>query len=401
MGSETVYVVGSDPDVLDKREPTGCLRRLGVGLVVAGGGWLALMLEAHEAGRLGGGAGFLVAGGALALVAGAFCLLVRGGTFLDRRRRVQVSWWSVLGLGRRRETSFAGTERVEVEKDSGDSDSPTTYPARLVGPEGVEPLRLDAPTDYQQARRAAEAVARFLTLPLHDRSAGEVVVRQPAELDEPLRSRIRRTGGPPELPAAPVAPRAQVEQTHEGLRVEIVGAGPSAAAWLPVGCAVLFAAFVGLTFWSGATRSPRPLVIAVGVFVAVPILAALGTAVRHVLQRTVVVAGRLGLRVEQAFLLGRKVIEIPADELEELVLLRPDAPPMPEGAASADEWRWSLEHGRMPDGREASKVVRWAWRLAGSQGITARSDRVSVTFGAGLPPEELAYLHALLLRELA
>lgn len=322
MGSETVFVVSSDRDVLDKREPTGCLRRLGIGLVVAGGGWLVLLLKAHEADRLAG-AGCLVAAGVLALVAGAFCLLVRGGTHLDRRRRVQVSWWSVLGLGRRQETSFAGCDRVEIEKDSGDSDSPTTFPVRLAGPEGVEPLPLDAPTDYQQARRAAEAVARFLSLPLHDRSAGEVVVRQPAELDEPLRARLRRTGGPPHLPPAPTAPKARVEQTHEGLRVE------------------------------------------------------------------------------QVFLLGRKVLEIPADELEELVLLRPDAPPLPEGAASAEQWRWSLEHGRMPDGREAPRALRWAWRLAGSQGIAARSDRVSLTFGAGLPAEELAYLHALLLRELA
>lgn len=401
MGSETVFVVGSDRDVLDKREPTGCLRRLGVGLVVAGGGWLVLVLKAHEAGRLAGGAGCLVAAGALALLAGAFCLLVRGGIHLDRRRRVEVSWWSVLGLGRRKETSFAGCDRVEIEKDSGDSDSPTTYPARLAGPDGVEPLTLDAPTDYQRARRAAEAVARFLSLPLHDCSAGDVVVRQPAELDEPLRSRLRRTGGPPHLPPAPPAPKARVEQTHEGLRVEVVGAGPSATAWLPVGCAVLFAALVGVAFWSGTIRSPRPFAIAVGVFVALPILAALGAAARHLLQRTVVVAGRLGLRVEQASLLGRTVIEIPADELEELVIVRPDAPPLPEGAASAEQWRWSLEHGRMPDGRKASKIVRWAWRLAGSQGIVARSDRVSVTFGAGLPPEELAYLHALLLRELA
>lgn len=400
MGSETVFVVSSDRDVLDKREPTGCLRRLGIGLVVAGGGWLVLLLKAHEADRLAG-AGCLVAAGVLALVAGAFCLLVRGGTHLDRRRRVQVSWWSVLGLGRRKETSFAGSDRVEIEKDSGDSDSPTTYPARLAGPEGVEPLPLDAPTDYQQARRAAEAVARFLSLPLHDRSAGEVVVRQPAELDEPLRSRLRRTGGPPHLPPAPTAPKARVEQTHEGLRVELAGAGPSAAAWLPVGCAVLFAAFVGLTFWGGLTRSPKPFAVAVGIFIALPILAALGTAVRNVLQRTVVVSGHMGLRVEQVFLLGRKVLEIPADELEELVLLRPDAPPLPEGAASAEQWRWSLEHGRMPDGREAPRALRWAWRLGGSQGIAARSDRVSLTFGAGLPPEELAYLHALLLRELA
>ena len=34
-------------------------------------------------------------------------------------------------------------------------------------------------------------------------------------------------------------------------------------------------------------------------------------------------------------------------------------------------------------------------RFVSSQGITARSDRVTVAFGRGLPDDELTYLHAL------
>jgi hypothetical protein len=399
MGDGTLFVVGSDGDILERREGTGCLRRFGIALALAGAGWMAFTLKAREAGRLDHLA-LSLAPGALLLALGVFCLFVRGGAHLDRRRRIQVSWWNALGFGRRRETSFAGCDRVEIGKHSGDSDSPTTYPITLAGPEGVKPLRLDAPADYQRARRSAEGVARFLSLPLHDRSAGETLVRQPAELDEPLRTRLRRTGGAPDLPPEPAVRKATVQQTNDGLRVETVGPGPTVAAWLPVVFAGAFAVIVGFTFWRGLRYSPKTFAVALGVFMALPILSALRIALRNVLQRTVVMAGHMGLRVEQAFLLGRKVTEIPADELEELILLKPGAPRLPAGSAGAEEWKWSLEHGRMPDGTEAPRLVRWAWRLARSQGLLARSDRVSVTFGAGLPPDELAYLHALLLRAL-
>ena len=39
-------------------------------------------------------------------------------------------------------------------------------------------------------------------------------------------------------------------------------------------------------------------------------------------------------------------------------------------------------------------------RVVPSQGITARSDRAAVTFGKGLPEDELAYLHALIRKAL-
>lgn len=402
MAATTFEVSPHDPDVLDKRESTGCLRRLGLGLLLAGSACLFGLWKAFEAGKVTSAAAtVLVVLGALLLLAGGFCTLVRGGTHLDRRQKVQVSRWRVLGLGRRTQTPFAGSDRVTIEKDSGDSDSPTTYPVRLAGPAGVEGLALDRPSDYQQARAAGERVARFLDLPLHDGSAGVVTVRQPAELDEPLRSRLRRTGGPPPLPSAPPDPRARLEQTPDGLRIEIDGAGATAVGWIPVGLAAVFSVIVGLSILPSLLRAGPSLFLAVGVlFVLAPLLLTLKGAGTTVLRRTVVVAGRLALRVEQHAWLTRTAVEIPADELEELVLLSLDAPKLPPGKGDAEVWKWSLDHGRMPDGREAPQALRWLWRLATTPGILARSDRTSIVIGAGLPFEELAYLHGRLLRAL-
>lgn len=402
MAATTFEVSPHDPDVLDKRESTGCLRRLGFGLLLTGTVCLILLWKAHEAGKATSPVTVvLVLLAVLPLLGGAFCVLVRGGTYLDRRQKVQVSWWRAPGFGRRKETPFAGSDRVTIEKDSGDSDSPTTYPVRLAGPAGVEGLVLDRPSDYQQARANGERVARFLDLPLHDGSAGVVTVRQPTELDEPLRSRLRRTGGPPPLPPAPPDPRARVEQTPEGLRVEIAGPGATAIGWLPVGLAAVFSIIVGLSILPSLLRAGPSLFLAIGVlFVLAPVLLTLKGAGTTVLRRTVVVASRLALRVEQHAWLTRTTVEIPADELEELVLLSLDAPKLPPGQGDAEVWRWSLDHGRMPDGREAPQALRWLWRLATTPGIVARSDRVSIVIGAGLPPEELAYLHGRLLRAL-
>jgi hypothetical protein len=50
---------------------------------------------------------------------------------------------------------------------------------------------------------------------------------------------------------------------------------------------------------------------------------------------------------------------------------------------------------RLPDGPPIPKILLTLMRLVPTRGITARSDRVVVTFGRGLPDDEIAYLYAL------
>ena len=51
---------------------------------------------------------------------------------------------------------------------------------------------------------------------------------------------------------------------------------------------------------------------------------------------------------------------------------------------------------RLSDGRPVPKILLSLMRFVPSQGITARSDKATLTFGKGLPDAELAYLHALI-----
>ena len=55
---------------------------------------------------------------------------------------------------------------------------------------------------------------------------------------------------------------------------------------------------------------------------------------------------------------------------------------------------------RLPNGWPVPKILLSLMRMVPSQGITARSDRAAVTFGKGLPEDELAYLHALIRKTL-
>ena len=55
---------------------------------------------------------------------------------------------------------------------------------------------------------------------------------------------------------------------------------------------------------------------------------------------------------------------------------------------------------RLPDGHPVPGILLSLARMIPTQGITARSDKATMTFGAGLPDAELAYIHALIVKTL-
>jgi len=56
---------------------------------------------------------------------------------------------------------------------------------------------------------------------------------------------------------------------------------------------------------------------------------------------------------------------------------------------------------RMPDGRPVPRLLQSILKMAGSRGITARSDKAVVEFAAGLDEAETAYLFALIRKTIA
>ena len=55
----------------------------------------------------------------------------------------------------------------------------------------------------------------------------------------------------------------------------------------------------------------------------------------------------------------------------------------------------------MPDGRPVPRFLLSLIKMAGSRGITARSDKAVVEFAGGLDEAEVAYLFALIRKTIA
>ena len=110
-------------------------------------------------------------------------------------------------------------------------------------------------------------------------------------------------------------------------------------------------------------------------FVLLPIVTTWGKAYAEARMRVRVLASRASLRVEKRGLIRTKVTEIPADELEELTL--PETTPLAES-------------------KPIPEYLSFLSKLVPRSVITARSDKVTIRFGVGLPQEEIRYIYTVI-----
>jgi hypothetical protein len=292
----------------------------------------------------------------------------------------------------------------------GDSDSADTWPVKLSGEGLPKPVTVAQPVEFHEARRIAEELARFLHKPLVDSSTGEKVTRDAEHLDESWRDRVRRT----QEAAAPIPPqppemRSRVERTGEGHVFHIPGPPLGARHAIPALIPAVFAAAVAWFFLPALLTLPMPDWIRyfflgfIGLFfVAAPVVSALLNVLRLKNQFERVTVTKAFLRVEALKQGKRSTVEIPVDELEDLVA--PTARSLMDSVEAPGMKKVPLgETGtpRMPDGRPVPRLLLAVMKMAGSRGIIARSDRVVLEFAAGLDEAETAYLFALTRKTIA
>jgi len=183
-----------------------------------------------------------------------------------------------------------------------------------------------------------------------------------------------------------------------------------------LGIALLFVAAVIIMFGNVIMMLPMPpplrlfLISFIGIgFVLMPIL----TTVRQVISETkestrVRVSGAL-LRIEKQTPYKINTSEMAADDIEELILKQHPHVNMtelfgrdtiPDEAITCHGGR-SVIGNRLPQyrgkiGKKTAAIVSLLNKLAPSSGITAISDRNTMTFGGNLSSEELTYLHAII-----
>lgn len=371
----------SDPDVLELRGGGGVRTLIGAILVLAAAGWIAApFVVRFERISLGYGLSLWLA---LAMIpVGGIVACGRWGRTFDRRQSRYTWWWGLLiPLIRRRRTldaySAVRLEKSVVETSGGSGDASSRghyvcYPVTLVSAgEPRDNLCVERNRRYFRARRTAEAVARFLELPLHDSSSGKEVIREAAALDQSFADRAVATGEELRLPLPPPDARAQCRAAGEGADITLPRLGLNGfqvvfvVIWASAIVAAVAYAAAGLSRIDDDPDAPATAIPAlVG---ALFLLVLLGPAAVRTLYRALsrerISVSREGLTMRRRWLLFGSRRRFATRELEELEM-------------------------REPDGREGL-FRRWG----GRGWIGARSDRTECEFGRSLSPGERRWLY--------
>jgi hypothetical protein len=407
-----------DPGILELRsDVVGCVVVAGLLFIVGGGAAIAFALgripiEAYLNPEL---KNIALAVGALFAMLGLVFAGGRHGKTFDRRRQSLVSWWGIFVPMRHKEQRLESYSTVVLVKEihRSKNSSTTLFPVRLES-SAAEALKIDTCTDYLKARRLAEALAKVMRLPLTDSTSGEALTREPDRLDESLRDRVRRLGERIEMPPQPGTMRSQAQVTSSEVVVEIPGMSAKARLIMNVVVVGLVLGLGGFFFGAqmiidakGQWSENWPMLLFAGLFVLIPLSIFLGK-MRHFNRPVRVKANRVALIVTE----GRKTTEIPGDELEELSISGLDISQLfqtqPDGSLIVDPSRldspegaaYSAQHGRPPTIPPAlAGIVKTLGTFSPKRlSILARSDRTSVSFGAGLDTDEITYLYSAIMK---
>lgn len=359
-------IEGADPDVTELRGSGRTAAPVGWTCLIVGVVWcaalLVLPLPIESWVR---NCGLLI--GLAFLVAGAVAVSSRRGITIDRKLRTLTKWWGLFVPMLRTTVSLDALTSVSItEKLSQSDQTSVAFPVRIMGP--ANPLRLDRPRDYQKARALAKQIARLLALPIEDSTGGTSVVRQASELDESIRDRARRTGETVELPDPPAGMKTAVECGADRIRLDlprppIRSAKLLAIVGLAAGLAILLV-FLIPAIWEwdkGAIWFFCDDLVSFCLQIGLILIVEIGLFAAALRRPRIIVTPDL-LRVERRSPLFSKAEEIPAHELDDLELCNASV-------------------GRGADAQPSC--------------ITARSDRVTITFGEHLAPEERAWVYAV------
>ena len=383
-----------DPDILVQRTGFGIEGIFGIPFFLAGVAVMALPLipDIKWEGSPPPVIFIILFGGVFAAVGGYMCFS-RRGLKINRRSRTVTKWWGLIVPLRSSEYRISNDQPLEINKETrsnGDS-SHTVYPVRLCA--GDEKIIVSEKYKRHEAHQDAELVAKFLNVGVQDSSTGEVNFREAGTLDHSLRDQARKNSEPHvELPLRPEKMRASVEDRGHELFVEIPKSHARNAALMFAGVVVVFDLFVLIPMVVIPLINGEDIGGGFGVtfslvFMMAPMLAVAAMYSAHYMRSYTIRASSQALEVTQHTPFRTSEFRIPADKLEELSLINGDELRF-DTASLTDEQKAQME-----------KYHELFAPLLG-QGIFARSDDQSVTFGSQLPKAEKQYLVAAMREKL-
>jgi hypothetical protein len=393
------------PDQLQVRKGGGCGALFG--LPFFGAGLLVLLLGARVI-PVDNADEVPVWGWTLMLLMGLVFAAVGCGLALGRRwftldlgRGSVLDQWGLLVPMRQQEHSLHDYGAVVIQFDAGDSDTADRYPVVLRATGDGSDLELSTSTEYGESRRQAAFVAQFLKYPLVDATTGHELVTEPGQHDETLQERLRSGDDEYESIARPFEMRSQVDESSGVVQIVIPSPGLRAPAIIGViiPVAVLIFVLPDLAGFFRDTETPQFIGLLflgfIGLFfVLFPLLGVVNSLVLARRGGTVVSASAMGIDIEERGIWRSKVTSISATDILDIDYATVGTVLDSAEQAGAQELTQLRRSGAIP---------RWLTALGSlvpSKGITVKCTSGLFTFGAGLPDEEVRYLHSIVKRAL-
>ena len=380
VSGQDIFFRKIGPDRLEYRGGGGCLAAFGAPLLLVG-----LLIVGVTLPMTVSSLPFAVFSlfGLAAAVLGAALVLGRFRLTVDLGSRRVRTWRGFLFPLKRTNEPLDLYSKVVFDRSGGDGAGPATWTVSLAGEARLE---IQTSSDYTEARRSAGELALFFSLPLEDSSTGRKMVRRPGRPGESLRDRILRTGEDVrDLPPEPSDMKTKVSGTAGGMIAQIPAIYEGKVNAVYIAFAVAWSGAIWWFLLRHLLELPAPEYIRVlmnGISALVmigPLWAALVYIAKRNARSSIVIISPAFLVVEERFGRRSTKVEIPINELEDLVLPGPGKAQPPGDA----------------------KTLFSLLKEFPTPGITAVSARQVVNIGKGLPGPELAYLYGLMRKTVA
>ncbi len=402
--------VGSDR--LQVREGGGCLALFGLPFFLAGI-FVTLMaigvVPVRNAADVPAWAWPLIflMGLVFVAVGGALCIGRRWIT-LDKAQGAIRKQWGLLVPMKGEEYSLRDYEAVALRFEAGDSDTADRYPVLLKARTGQADFALSTSTTYGESRERAAAVAKFLGFALIDASTDHESVIAADRVDATFQERLRVGDGHREEAVRPLRMQSQVRESGSAVEIVLPGPGfrPGTLVGLIVSVGLLTYVAPELLRFFRQTRTPETVqIVFFGVaflfLVLVPLRGVVKSAVLAARGRTVVTASADGMVIDARDAWRAKTTRIPAADILGLDYGAADAVLQSARQFAAQP---GAQAGRtFPSVGPARPASRWLFalrRFVKAKGIIVKGRSGLVTFGAGLPDDEIRYLYAVVSRAL-
>ena len=223
-------------------------------------------------------------------------------------------------------TSHSGMNRIEIGRiiqQRGQVRCPA-FPVILAG--GPENIKIDLSRYYTESRQVAEAIARFMGMPLHDMSEGTLVIRQPGCLNESLAERASHKGQQPVLPNPPEKMISSTEDDGQTLAILVPEIGYTNFHKTTLAGAISLFLILSITALSMALFGSKHFIenekLCIGLFgFLLTIVAAAIAVIHNAIERTLFVVSRESLRIYKKGLFSGKAANMKAKEVEEIIVI--------------------------------------------------------------------------------